>query len=83
MKATLKSINRPEISKTIILILRENEVLITTEDGEAIGSLSVEIMDKDVERNGKFIIEPTESFWVIFNPVEAGTQKNCADVFNL
>lgn len=82
MKATLQSLNYPDINKHLIFIQRKDEILITTDDGKEIGSLVVEIMDKTVQNDlGKFDTVASNSFWLTFRPQQALTQKNSADVY--
>jgi hypothetical protein len=82
MKITLKSTNTEHyssIAKTLIFIPRENEVLITTEDGKEIASLSIQIMDKEDEKTGKEI--PSNSFWLQFHGKDTSTDRSMADVY--
>lgn len=86
MKVTLKSTNienYPSIEKTILIIPRENEILISTEDGKEIAKLTVAIMDKDefdpVNNGWKTV--PSNSYFVTFHPVSAETHEASADVF--
>lgn len=54
--------NYPAIKKSLLLIPREKELLITTKDGKAIASLSIQIMDR--EEHGNTV--PSNSFFLIF-----------------
>lgn len=81
MKIKLNSVNRPTISKTLLLTTRNDEILISSEDGIEIASLSVEIMDKETESldSKKWEASPTENFWIRFHPVSSVTDKQYAD----
>ena len=84
MKVKLKSINTDHyspIEKTLIFVPRENEVVIVTEDGKEIASLDICIMDKEVETNGVYKIEPSNSYWVQFKPKSCQTHEASADIF--
>jgi len=85
MKTTLKypsTENHPAIEKTIILIPREEEILITTEDGIEIATLGIQIMHKDIKgADGKYKTVPSKSFWLVFEPKSSETHPASADVF--
>lgn len=80
MQVSIKSKNYPEISKEMLIIQRDNEILITTPDGEEIGSLVVEIMVKEDPNDYKKVI-PSENWWLSFLPKSATCCKSAADVF--
>lgn len=77
MKATLKSVNYPNISKTLNFIVRDDEVVITTDDGMEIASLEIGIVVKQSINNEE---TPTDSYWLKFNPVKSSF-ADCADVY--
>lgn len=80
MKIKLNSKNTehyPSMEKTLILTVRKDEIIISTDTGEEIASLEIEIMDKDVDNK----IVPSNSYFLIFNPVVSQTDKAVADVF--
>ena len=81
MKSTLISNNYPKISKTIIIVPREKEILITTDDGIEIATLDICIMEKDEKVGESFEVKPSESFWLRFNPKSSQTHKAAADVY--
>jgi len=80
MKILLKNSNSSphykigEFIYNLIFILRDNELIITTENGKEIASLRIEVMECDDKK-------PTKSFWLRFCPVMAETCKDSADVF--
>jgi hypothetical protein len=88
MKMSIKSTNYPEISKNLLFIERKNEILISTEDGNEIAVLKVEIMDKEVESvetesgssKSKWIRLPTKSWCLTFCPKVYHTCRDSADV---
>jgi len=85
MKVTLNSTNTehyPSAEKTIILIPRKNEILITTEQGKEIASLSIQIMDKDISNEiEKNKVGPSNSFWLTFSTKSSDVDPRCADVY--
>lgn len=85
MRVTLKSTNTKHysaIEKTLIFTPREDEVMITTEDGKEVASLKVCIMDKEIEvGDGKWKIEPSNSYWLEFHPVVSEVYPATADVY--
>ena len=83
MKTTLKyPSTEHQIKKTIILIPRDEEIVITTEDGIEIATLSIQIMDKFIKgADGKDKTVPSKSFWLTFNPKSSETHPASADVF--
>ena len=71
MKATLKSVNYKDIEKTLIIIPRYDEILITTECGKEIATLSIGIAEKDIEVSpGEFKTEPSKDFYVAFESTD-------------
>lgn len=84
IKVELKSVNDrfyPSIKKTIVFTIRDDKVLISTEDGKEIANIVVNIMDKEVKDGDKWDIAPSNSYWVVFNPISSQTHPSCADVF--
>jgi hypothetical protein len=80
MRVSIKSKNHPKISKEILIVQRDSEILITTIDGEEIGSLVVEIMDKEDPNDYKKVV-PCENWWLTFLPKSSTCDMRSADVF--
>lgn len=82
MKVTLTSKNYKDIKKSLILIPRGDEILIATECGKEIATLSIDIADKDVRvSTGEFKTEPTKDFYLVYNTHEdAPLDKNISYV---
>lgn len=69
----MKSKNHPNIGHALLVIQRENEILIVSkETGREIATLDIDMMD---DEHGK----PTKSFWLRFNPLNSALNKNMAD----
>lgn len=83
MKIELNSGNYPNISKTLLFIIRRDEILISSDDGVEIASLKVEIMNEttEIKDSKKWKDGPTENFWVSFRPVSSLTHQQFADCF--
>ena len=62
-------------------IVREHEIVIIDSNFKEVATITVETMDKDVEKDGKWVTEPTENFWISFNPEENSGIKNSAEVW--
>jgi hypothetical protein len=80
----MKSSNYPEIDHPIVMVKRDNEIIIALPDGEEIASLTVCTMEKDEKQpDGKFKDVPTKNFWLMFTPSEKCSDsgmKDCAAV---
>lgn len=78
----MKSTNYPEIDHPLVMVKRDNEIIIALPTGEEIASLEVVTMEKDEKQpDGKFKNVPTKSFWLQFIPkTKFSLDKNCADV---
>jgi len=77
MQATLTSANYNR-QHTINLVVREHEILLTTADGKEIGSIRVETSERDVQEGDRWVVQPSDDFFVSFEPrkgciVERGT----------
>jgi len=93
----LQTINYPEISHELLFIQRDDEIVITTIDGQEIASLSLETMERSIlderpriGRDGslesdppkKWRTVPTKGFWLRFNAVHSETCREMADVYD-
>lgn len=73
----MKSSNHPKINHEIVLVYRDEEIIISLPNGKEIATLTIETMEDHSEEEPK----PTKNFWVKFNPKRAETNKFSADVW--
>lgn len=88
MRVKLTNINIKEGKKEIELIFvpRKDEIIIATVDGKEIASLSICMMNKDVEYTDKDGTKKwkkinSNNYWLQFNPIESQSSKDLADVY--
>lgn len=88
MRVKLTNTNVKEGKKEIELIFvpRKDEIIIATVDGKEIASLSICMMNKDVEyadKDGtkKWKKINSNNYWLQFNPIESQSSKDLADVY--
>jgi hypothetical protein len=75
----MKSSNYPEISHEILLIQRDDEIIIALPNGKEIANITVCTMETDILNGNEYKTVPTKNFWVCFNPKEYSTGKDLAE----
>lgn len=78
MRVELKASNYDR-KHSFNVIMRPNELLLTTPDGKEIASIVIETMEKDsIQADGKFATEPTNNFFVWFRPADTTCGRDVA-----
>ena len=77
MQVTLQATNHDR-QHTFNLVVRDNEILLTTPDGAEIASLSVQTMETDVLVDEKYKTVPTDNFFICFRDVSKSGLKDAA-----
>ena len=81
MQVTLTS-KKHNRQHTFNLVIRDEEIILTTPDGEEFASLVVSTGEKDIKQeDGTYKTVPTDDFFISFDaPLETKTDKNSAYV---
>ena len=78
----MKACNYKGIEHPVIIIPRDDEILIATPEGQEIASLKVETMETDVEEDGDgWTTKATQNYWLVFHPKSSSASTgNAAEV---
>lgn len=76
----MKSTNYPNIDHAINIEIEGYErIKITLPDGKLIATITVNTMEKTIQKNGKYKTIPSENFWVCFNAEDYSVSEQFAD----